>query len=218
MAITFSDEEMSGDEMVALSGFLARVKDGEIPNVEALDGFLTALVISPDLIKPSEFTPVIIRGAKEDDDLVFQNADEAETFFGIIMNHWNRINRAYRSGDIYIPLLFEDASGEVRGNDWAWGFLRATALVAADWANAADDGNHGPPIVPIWSLAYENHPDPALRSNAAPFSKVERATLIAAMTAGAKHLYDHFHRGAFDGCPCGSGKLAESCCEAVTLH
>ena len=81
MTVTISKEEITEDEMAAISGFLARVKGGEIPNIEALDGFLTALVISPDLVKPSEFTPVIIRGATEDGDLVFENNDEAETFF-----------------------------------------------------------------------------------------------------------------------------------------
>jgi uncharacterized protein len=194
MAVTISAEEMPEDEIAALSGFLARVKDGEIPNVEALDGFLTALVISPDLVRPSEFTPVIIRGAKEDNDLVFQNADEAETFFGIIMNHWNRINRAYRSGDIYMPLIFEDESGELRGNDWARGFLKGTHFRRQDWMEVSRSEEHGGPFVYIWSLVYEDHPDPEVRSNTTPFTKEQRDKLIAGVTAGAKQLYDYFQK------------------------
>ena len=45
---------------------------GRIPNLEALDGFLTALVICPELIRPSEFVPFILSGKTEDDDLVFE--------------------------------------------------------------------------------------------------------------------------------------------------
>ncbi len=194
MTVTISKEEITEDETAAISGFLARVKDGEIPNIEALDGFLTALVISPDLVKPSEFTPVIIRGATEDGDLVFENNDEAETFFGIIMNHWNRINRAYRSGDVYMPLLLEDMNGEVRGNNWARGFLRGTHFRRAHWLEVSQSEEHGGPFIYIWSLVYEDHPDTEVRSNKTPFTKEQRDKLITGIIAGAKQLYDFFQK------------------------
>ena len=44
-----------------------------LPNLEALDGFLTASVICPELIRPSEFVPFILSGRTEDDDLVLRN-------------------------------------------------------------------------------------------------------------------------------------------------
>ena len=211
-----SVEAMPEDEADALSAILDRVENTGIANIEALDGFLTALAVGPEGLGPHDVINFIVPADSRA--TIFASMAEEQKFVELVRRHRQRISRAYSTGEVYIPLLYAGDNGVPSGNDWAWGFLRATALVAADWANAADDGNHGPPIVPIWSLAYEDHPDPAFRSNAAPFSKVERAALIAAMIAGAKRLYDHFHRGTVDGCPCGSGKLAESCCEAVTLH
>jgi uncharacterized protein len=247
MNTKISDQEMPEDEAEALSSFLARVKGGEIPNVEAFDGFLTALVISPDLVKPSEFTDVIIKGSSEEGDLVFVSTDEAQRFFGIVMNHWNRINSAFRSGDIYMPLLEKDMNGEYRGNDWAKGFLRGTRLRHDEWAEIAGSDEHGAPFIYLWSLAYEDHPDASMRPRKTSFTPEEREELVTRMIAGSKRLYDYFHGrrrqsvasprapwaasaatepfaqpvgkvGRNDPCPCGSGKKFKKCCGAATLH
>ena len=247
MTAKISDEEMPEDEAKALSSYLARVKGGEIANIEAFDGFLTALVISPDLVKPSEFTEVIVKGSSEEGDLVFGSADEAQRFFGIVMNHWNRINRAFRSGDIYMPLLLTDLNGEQRGNDWAKGFLRGTRLRQDDWAEIANSDEHGGPFIYLWSLAYEDHPDASMRPRKTAFTPEEREELLTGMIAGTRRLYDYFRTrrhqsvsvprapwadsapaepfaqaagkvGRNDPCPCGSGEKFKKCCGAVTLH
>ena len=194
MSANISDEEIPDEEIEVLAGFLSRVKGGDIPNVEALDGFLTALVISPDLVKPSEFTDVITKGGTPEGDLVFESTDEAQQFFSLLMAHWNRINRAFRSGDIYMPLLFEDANGEVRGNDWARGFLKGTHLRHEDWMEVSNSEEHGGPFVYIWLLVYEDDPDPKIRSNTEPFTSEQRDTMIGGMTAGATQLYDYFRK------------------------
>jgi len=62
MAKVDLDRELSEEEHDQLSGMLSRVVGGKIPNSEALDGFLTALVIGPELVRPSEFVPVILSG------------------------------------------------------------------------------------------------------------------------------------------------------------
>ena len=91
--------------------------EGKIPNVETLDGFITALVVCPDLIKPSEYISVIQSGKIEDGDLVFESSEEAEHFYGLLMRHWNAINREFRSGDVHMPYLAESAEGNAGGND-----------------------------------------------------------------------------------------------------
>ena len=62
---------LSDLEIDRLTTFLARVVGGDIPNVEAFDGFITALAVCPEMIPPSEFLPVVQSGASEDGDLVF---------------------------------------------------------------------------------------------------------------------------------------------------
>ena len=75
---------LSDTELDQLEDFLARVEGGRIPNLEALDGFLTALAVCPELVKPSEFMEVIQTGETEDGDLVFDEMEEAEFFLVLV--------------------------------------------------------------------------------------------------------------------------------------
>ena len=52
-------EPLSDDNFDRLEHYLDRVDGGAIPNVEALDGFITGLAVCPVLVQPSEFLPVI---------------------------------------------------------------------------------------------------------------------------------------------------------------
>jgi uncharacterized protein len=94
MIIENQPKHLSDSEYDEIDRVLGRVKGGAISNVEALDGFLTAIVLCPELIKPSEYMKVITSGKTEDHDLVFESTTEAERFFGLLMRQWNVINDA----------------------------------------------------------------------------------------------------------------------------
>ena len=46
---------LSDEEIDRLATFLARVVGGDIPNIEAFDGFITALAVCPEMIAPANF-------------------------------------------------------------------------------------------------------------------------------------------------------------------
>ena len=52
-----------------------------------LDGFLTGIVVGPELIMPSEWLPVIWGGEEP----IFQTDDEMRTVLGTIMERYNEI-------------------------------------------------------------------------------------------------------------------------------
>jgi uncharacterized protein len=228
---------VSDGDYERLANFLSRVVGGKIQNLEALDGFLTALVISPELVPPSEYVPLITSGATEDDDLVFENSEEAETFFNILMRYWNQINRTFRSGEIYMPYLLEDDDGNASANDWATGFFRGTQLRYDAWTNVINDEATGGLFVPIFVLVYEHSTDPKLRPFEEPISREKREELLAFMIGGVRGLYEIFHGdressnpskptdtrprqkvGRNDPCPCGSGEKFKKCCGQLTFH
>ena len=231
------NRELSDEDRDQLARMLSRVVGGKISNLETLDGFLTALVICPEPIRPSEFVPLILSGKTEDGDLVFASEQEVEQFYNLLMRYWNEINRTFRDADIYMPYLFEDEDGVAHGNDWAKGFLEGTHLHHDAWTEIANDEERGGPFVPIWVLAYEHADDPSLRPYEEPVSGERREQLIAGMIAGAKKLYDMFRQdgrsigarplrslasppkvGRNDPCPCGSGKKFKKCCGQITFH
>ena len=65
------NRELAEADFNWLDSMLSRVVGGLIPNVETLDGFMTALVVCPDLIKPSEYVRIIPSEKTEDSELVF---------------------------------------------------------------------------------------------------------------------------------------------------
>ena len=228
---------LSDEELEELDGFLSQVDGGEIHNVEALDGFLTALVICPELVKPSEYVPVITLGATKADDLVFQTTTEAERFYELIMRHWNDINRTFRSGEVYMPVLGEDNAGEQHGNDWANGFLIGTQMRHEVWDPIVQDDERGGAFIPLFALAYEHSDDLSLRPFDKPVTQEQRKDLIVGMIAGVNSLYREFvedqkvslssalkmptfpaKTGRNEPCPCGSGQKFKKCCGQVTTY
>ena len=104
---------------------LAKVHGGVIPNIEALNGFFTALVICPELVKPSEYIDVIMSCARKVGELVFDNIDVVERFHELLMRHWNVVNAELRRGEPHVPVQNVGDDGIAHGNDWAIGFLAA---------------------------------------------------------------------------------------------
>jgi uncharacterized protein len=235
---TFMARELSDSELHRIDSLLSQVEGGAIPNTEALDGFFAALACCPDLIMPSEFLPVLQSGETEAGDLVFEDEDEARKFVELVMHHWSYVNERLRSGEIYFPLMIEDADGVALGNDWAKGFVTGTHLRGEIWAEVFEDEERGGPLVPIFALAYEDHPDQTMRPFEDPIDAEHREALIVGAAAGVMRLHAMFQSARADFlpdsntfvhaapkpgrnalCPCGSGKKFKKCCGAApTFH
>lgn len=228
---------ISDDDVATIEQFLSRNEGGEIPNFETLDGFLTALIIGPDFVPPSEFMSIITSDPQSETRPIFENGQEVEQFFEVLMRHWNHINEKYNSGDVYTFYLAEDDGGNVKGNDWATGFMSATHLRHHSWAAVLNNEDLAGMLVPIFALKYENDPDISLRPYKDPITRHQREKLITVMIVCVKKLYDLFREegeifdnsermpvpsegkvGRNDPCPCGSGKKFKKCCALKTFH
>jgi uncharacterized protein len=229
-------EPLTDAEFERLSGILGRFDNKHPMNLEHLDGFLAALICGPEIVRPSEYLPVICG-----DDMVLEDSFNAQSvlqdFLSLIMRHWNVIADTLHSGDVFLPLLLEDESGISHANDWAKGFLRGMELT--DWAALLADEKHGGWLVPIFALAHEHDPDPEMRPYKEAIGGEEREKLIVGAAAVTriyryfeaqrlleKQPLDHattFRRtvpkiGRNDPCPCGSKKKFKQCCGRITLH
>jgi uncharacterized protein len=230
--------ELNASELEALNSFLAAVHGGKIPNAEALDGFFAALACCPDLVKPSEYLPIIQSGETEEGDLVFKGIDEAQGFMGLVSKHWNYVNHQLDNRDGYLPLMLDDEERDYSGNDWANGFLCGVNLRHDIWSELINSEEHGGSMVPIWALAYENHPEADMRPFDEPIDEKKREDLIISAAAGVMRMHAYFleqrnsympETGTFvrpqrktgrnEPCPCGSGEKYKRCCgKGPTLH
>lgn len=231
------DRPLSDQELDTLARYLDQVHGGEINDIEALDGFLTALAVCPELVPPSEFLAVIQSGADEDGDLIFEDMDEAKTFISLVMRHSTVIFQTLAKDEPYLPILLEDGDGVTLGNSWSGGFLRGMQLREHAWSAMVNNEERGGPFVPIFALAFEHHPDPAVRPYAEPMTPERRESLQISMIAGVLQLYRSFADdrrrfavrgpnvapirpkvGRNDPCPCGSGKKFKKCCGSIVIH
>lgn len=107
-------------------------------NLEALDGYLSALMVSPDMVMPGEWQP----GIFGDKPPRWDGAEEAAEVEALLTGLWNLISERVRQEapdrEQLLPLIWmpEDESGEDEdgvGHDWALGFLRGVELRKAAW-------------------------------------------------------------------------------------
>jgi uncharacterized protein len=111
-----------------------------------LDGFLTAIVIGPELVMPIEWLPVVWG----DEEPAFDSHEEAKKILSAIMARYNEIVSAFRkSSGQWIPLFWETDDGKVIVEDWAAGFLEGVQLRIESWVPLLDDPDAGVFMTPI---------------------------------------------------------------------
>jgi len=232
---TFTQHEPLTDaEFNRLGEFLKRCKGGKAINLEELDGLFAALIAGPDLVMPSEYLPEVF-GGEMSESCEFGGLDEANEILGLMMRHWNTIAATLLKGEPYVPLLREDESGVVHGNDWARGFMRGMGMRHDGWAELVNDEEHGGCLIPMMMLYHEHDDDPQMRPE--PISPEKREEVIVHMAAGLVGAYRYFKErrayagsytpesrrnapkvGRNDPCPCGSGKKYKKCCGGAAVN
>ena len=224
--------ETLGELLDQLSG------DGTM-DLEELDGFFAALHCCPRLIPQTEYLPQIFgTGESLEDDEFFNSPDSAKLMFGLLMHHWNAVGDAFRTDDIFIPLLLEDDDGKAHGNNWCIGFMRGLEMREEFWSEILDDEQRFDWLVPILALADENDTDPEAPPGTEPLTDEDREQLLAQLSTAVMQIYRYFapHRlrfavaaaaqsakpklkiGRNDHCYCGSGKKYKKCCGALRVN
>jgi uncharacterized protein len=154
-----------------------------------LDGFLTGVVVGPELIMPSEWFPVIWGGQKPE----FETEDERRTVLGTIMGRYNEIAACFnRDPDDFEPIFWEGQEGEVIASDWAGGFLDAVALRAKAWEPLIESDNAGILMAPLFLL----NGDMEIADNAADENELlaEASDMIPTCIAGIHEFWRSYRK------------------------
>ncbi|HMM75571.1 MAG TPA: UPF0149 family protein [Gammaproteobacteria bacterium] len=153
-------------------------------NVEMLDGYFAALICAPRQASTGlRFGPVFGVEVLAEAELADAAAVEA-----LLWRHWRTLvatlEIALEDPSVqYQPLLYEDASGAVAGNDWVRGFLRGAADDPAAWRGFEAAVPRA--LDPVRRLAEEPVQGPRYAAD-------ERAALLAAVAAMLVTAYRHF--------------------------
>jgi uncharacterized protein len=223
-------QRLTGDELGWLSGFLDSPQAP--PNTmrfEMLDGFLTALVINPVMVPPSEYVAEIWRD--DGSRAIWDSPEQAQHFFNLLMKHWNAIAARRAADAAHVPYL-EHFGETLPGEQWAEGFLAGIDLRADAWRPIFDDRRADQIVLPIVALSSKV-PDEINKR----MTREMRETTLAQLPAALQMIAAYWRSshgtlprreplrsvkvGRNEPCPCGSGKKFKKCCgsaSASTLH
>jgi uncharacterized protein len=165
---------------------------GDSMGLSDLDGFLTAIVVGPELILPSEWLPVIWGGEEPE----FETETEMRIVLGTIMGRYNEIVGCLDSEpESFEPILMEGPENEVIASDWAVGFLDAVALRPKAWEPLITHDRAGIMIMPILLLNgdAELHAGPDSTVDEEAFL-AEVPDIIPACVAGIHEFWQSFRR------------------------
>lgn len=186
-----------------------------------LDGFLTALIVGPELVQPGEWLPVVWGGEEPQ----FENLDEANAVISAIFSRNNQIIRELEEGDLG-PLFWERPGGVVIAADWCEGFMDRVRLRLDSWQPLFQDEEGSKLIYPILALCSDENGSNLLGLDENAEEKVAKDApdLIPACVLG---IYEFWRErvpepesaaigaatvGRLTMCACGSGQPYEECC------
>lgn len=132
-----ADEPLSDQEFNVLDQFLLSDRCSEnAMTLDALHGYLTAIVIGPESIPADEWLPQVW-GPTAEDAPRFSSDKEAQRIRGLIMRFMNEIAIAFEAAPKEFEPLFLEHSVQGKklldGEAWAWGFWEGMNLRADAW-------------------------------------------------------------------------------------
>ena len=77
--------------------------------------------------------------------------------------HWNTIVGALFKGEVYVPLLLQDANGVAHGNELGSRVHAGHWRAHDGWAELVNDEGNGGCLVPMMMLYHEHDEEPEMR-------------------------------------------------------
>lgn len=203
------------------------------------DGFVAGLMVSPEMIKPSEWLPVVWGNGSVAN---FKDGDHAEQVIKAVMAHYNHVAKSLTPPKItYSALIDEDVrNGKVMWEQWVSGFEMAMGLRLDCWADIVEgddleavsavnvmvalfDINNGrsdlgkEERLDLMKMAPDLIPDLVASINY--WTKGQHSSGPPPVSKVPLHASDsnvvQFRSekvGRNDACPCGSGRKFKKCC------
>ncbi|MBI5131947.1 MAG: UPF0149 family protein [Rhodopseudomonas palustris] len=210
----------------------------DVMQVEELDGFIAAMLVCPEMIKPGEWLPAVWDG-DADEPAPFDDLDHANGVFALIMQHYNEVATTLADHpERYRPLMPGIGTGDVVWEMWIDGFGAAMDMWPEHWQllQDADDATRAAfgsliQLVDISAMmvdideAERETLDATAADKVAGWMVTLNAWRIAhdpsprviewgPPTPQARPARKQRKIGRNEPCPCGSGKKYKRCCGA----
>lgn len=219
--------EFTPDMMKELDEFLmSDLAPAQSMLIDELDGFLTGIVVGPELIMPAEWFPVIWQEGEPE----FEDGAQSERISSIILARYNEIIRQLDDElGAFEPIFLETPDGAVRAENWVEGFMDAFAFRVDAWDPLFETEDGKMLMVPIMAHLHDKDGNPALNTSEEELQTI-RDQCAEVLPFAVKGIYDFWKArrepvkfaprrigkkvGRNEPCPCGSGRKYKRCCGA----
>lgn len=192
-----------------------------------LDGFLTGILVSPELIMPAEWLQSIW-GSDDSGYAPFDDPVDVQWFADAVQARYNEVARDLDRGKFQPIFDVDGRNGDLLWDLWIDGFSQAMELRPAAWASLGASGDADlelamSRISTLIAIARNESDLDSMEINAvedqAPSTIIDgvvhlhaarrRATGFQAIPAAGSRAAKV---GRNDPCPCGSGRKSKRCC------
>jgi len=224
-----ANNELTSQEYEELEDFLLHESELKHPmNLDALDGFMTALIIGPDTILPSEWMPHVWSSSGNSESPVFDSDKQAERIIGLIMRMMNALAHQFEESPAdYAPLpnlttFDNDEAQRNAARSWCLGFIEGVNVRPASWQPLLRDEKGSKTIFAISAasgllrdkLGLDEEKEYELWK-LIPEAVLEiKSFWMPARNQAAESAKQPKaeNPGRNDLCPCGSGQKYKKCC------
>jgi uncharacterized protein len=159
---------LSDAELAALDAQLQDLPVDNPMNIEALDGYLTGLLLGPGGVarwRSAQWMPAVwgqepATDAAADSAAPFSSQKQRKKAIVLVLRHLGAVHRQLKQApQAWEPVFSVAEQGEdefVDAEEWCIGFLQAVALSPDDWAPVFDDPLLGPALVPLALLGADD--------------------------------------------------------------
>lgn len=225
--------ELSEDDFDALETLLTSdVVPADCMDLEVLDGYLAAVIASPDVIASERWLPGV--WTAHADQVSFASGGKMQRVIRLVLAYYNEMTTTVGAPEGWEPFCYatnEDATIGV-GEQWIEGFVQGLGLWPQDWASRVptDDAEavraQIDAILAPWDQAQSAGVDDATRLQwlaqacegvQSMVARWRRLDLAAPTPTPLPTIGDRRSSGPGrnDPCSCGSGKKYKKCCGAA---
>ncbi|NTV06853.1 MAG: UPF0149 family protein [Chlorobiaceae bacterium] len=153
-------QPLSLEELGQLESFLLSdlMPEDSLSSIEMVDGYMTALIIGPDVVPPEIWIPYIWNEEKSDVPC-FSSEAEADMIEELLVRHMNTITLQFlNEPDEFLPLYetfsySDDQEQELAVENWALGFTMGMELTHKSWSPLFEDEDTGMLAMPMLILS-----------------------------------------------------------------
>lgn len=191
-----------------------------------LDGYLTGILVSPDMVPPGSWLKHIWAGDDGDGTPQFDEMADFQHLIDLVMQHYNDVLASLGQPGSYEPLFDIDTrNDDILWEMWIEGFVQAMDLAPDGWRRvaASDDAACKAALKGIAKLHAIADGEARLSRSKEDRWTREAPDLIPSWIemlhawrlendSNRPKSTQHGKVGRNDPCPCGSGKKYKKCC------